>query len=262
MRELIYTAKLEIENRNISQIKTLRYGEQYIYESYSNLLKLLNIVEEEYNNKKRGFKECLSSKEISLIKDKIMKMVGNLYSGNRYRDNPFNDAGRNLWISKHPTCVSYQDWEKWSYYLCDRLNINFEIKRVTCDFTLELTRKIIPCNILVYIQAHKQACNLGIKLDVEKERCKAELKILKDESKCDLSLKTYIDLKKCNISFDMVKEVYSCGLKLKTQAEKVTLVTDLNEYALDCINPQSLQPLAELNQHPTVNIQDILNNYQ
>lgn len=262
IKNIIYNCKLKIEEESINHTNFLRFGAQYSYTPYENLIKYTEILEENYNNNIQGFKECLDKHEVDLLVSKIIKYIGKpCISTNR--DLSVDISKKQRWISENPMCVSYQEWEKWSYYICGKLNIDFKVERITCDFTLELTRKIIPCDILVYIQAQKKACDLNIKLDIDKVRCQAELNILKQDVNCDLSLTTYIELKKCNVNFDMVKKVYDCNLKLNINSKKeVVLVTDLNEYALDCINPSSLEPLLEINQIPTINIQDVLNNYK
>lgn len=260
-KDIIYNSKLELEDRSIRLINTLHWGDVYGYKPASDLIEYNKILEEDYKNELRGFKACLSKKEKQSLLDKILSITGKPCHTST-RDLIVDTSNVNKWISQNPMCVSYKDWEKWSHYICGKLNINFKVTRKTCDFTLELTRKIIPCDILVYIQAHKKACDLDIKLDINKDRCKAELKILREDVNCDLSLKLYTELKKCNVSFDMVKKVYSCGLRLDMSAEEVLLVTDLNEYALSCIDPESLAPLLEINQTPSVNIDDILNNYK
>lgn len=263
IKDIIYNAKLKIEEESISLVNFLKFGDEVLYpvSKYDELIELTKILEEDYKNELRGFKKCLSNKETLSLVDKILKITGKPCHTST-RDLTVDLSKRNKWVSQNPMCVSYQDWEKWSYYICGKLNIDFKVTRKVCDFTLELTRKIIPCDILVYIQAKKKACDMNIKLDINKDRCKAELKILRQDANCDLSLKLYTELKKCNVSFDMIKKVYSCGLKLKMEAEEVVLVTDLNEYALSCIEPESLAPLLEINQTPSISIDDILNNYK
>ena len=126
MRDIIYNSRIELEKRSVSLINSLKNGELYDSKPYSDLIKLMNIIKEDYYNTIRGFNKCLSEKEYNSIKDKIIKITGvtPIYE---YRDNPFDNSNRNKWIAKHPSCVSYQDWEKWSYYLCGKLNIDFKI---------------------------------------------------------------------------------------------------------------------------------------
>lgn len=262
IKDVIYNAKLKIEEESVNYSNFLKYGNLYSYSPYEDLIEYTSILERNYDNKVRKFEQCLSPLEVESLIDKVLRITGKPCHST-FKDLTVDLSNRDKWISKNPMCVSYQDWEKWSYYICGKLNIDFKIEKKTCDFVLELTRKTIHCDILVYVKAQKKSCDLGIKLDVSKERCQAELKILVTESNCDLSLKTYVELKKCNISFDMIKKVYDCNLKLNINSKKeVVLVTDLNEYALDCINPESLESFSEINQSATVNVQDILNNYQ
>lgn len=264
LEELLYTIKLRVEDGSISSMNDKR-GSQgaYIIPEYKDLFYYKEVLQKEYENIREGFKPCLKQDQLDCIKDFVLKITGPLCKKSN-RELGIDESNKTKWLIDHPYCVAYDEWEKWSYYICGRLNIDFKIeKKKTCDFTLELTRKIIPCNILVYIQAQKKSCDLGIKLDIDKDRCKAELSILRSEVECDLNLHTYIELKKCNVNFDMIKEVYKCNLKLNINSKlEPVLVTDLNEYALDCINPSSLEPLLEINQTPTINIKDILNNYK
>lgn len=264
IKDLLYTVKLKIEEGSIASIKD-KIGSQgaYIIPVYKDLIQYKQLLEEEIFNQARGFKPCLKDKELECLKDHILSLTGKLCNTSNYRDLNIDSSNKNKWISKHPQCVVYDDWERWSYYLCNRIGIKLEVQTKICDFTLELTRKIIPCDILIYIQAVKKSCDLGIKLDLDKDRCKAELNILVSEHKCDLSLKTYIELKKCNVTFDMVKKVYGCNLKLNVDSKlKPTLVTPLAEYELECITPSDLAPLLEIEQTPSISVEDILKNYE
>lgn len=267
LNNLIYSIKERVEQDSINSIKILKTDDNSFYSVDNELtLKLLDykeIIEEEHYNNILGFKECLNKHQCSFIYDKVIKIIGKLCNEEIKRDILTDDSNKNKWISKYPQCVVYEDWEKWSYYVCGSLGIKFELVKQICDFTLELTRKIIPCNLLIYIQAYKKACEINIKLDLNKERCQTELKLLREEHNCDLKLDTYIELKKCNVSFDFIKEVYDCNLKLKFNADKeILLETSLNDYALSCIDPQNLEILSEIGENPSLTQEIILENYK
>ena len=264
LKDLLYTVKLKIEEGSIASVKN-KIGSEgaYIIPFYEPLLEYKVLLEEELYNISKGFKRCLKPEQIECLKNNILSITGRLCRVTTYRDITVDDSKKNQWLVKHPYCAVYEDWEKWSHYICGKLNIKFEVERKSCDFVLELVREIIPCDILVYVQAYKKACDIGIKLDLNKDRCKSEFKILVEEHKCDFSFNTYVELKKCNVTFDMIKKVYDCDLKLNINSEfKPVLVTDLNEYALDGINPLDLAPLSEINKTPSISVQEILDNYK
>ena len=263
IQDLIYNLRLEIENESIKYVNGLKADKSlFEYREYYYTIHYLEILEKEYNNRIRGFKECLSKKELECLLDRILKIVGKQCTINK-RDLLIDSSKKDLWIKNNIFCTPYSEWIKYSKKICDRINIDFKVERKICDFTLELVRKVIPCNILIYLQAVKKSCDLGIKLDVDKVRCEAELKILREKVNCDLDINLYRDLKSCNINFDFIKEVYSCGLSLKIDSYKCPiLVSNLNEYPLNDLNPQNLESLKEFNNIPTIDVQNILNNYQ
>lgn len=267
MRSLVYSIKEKVNNLSKEIVKSRVWDIECrdietIYKDNHALLEYLRVIDEEENNRLKGFKSCLNSKETDKIKAKIFKIVGVECSKNE-RDVIVDDSQRNSWIISHPRCVSYEEWEEWSYHLCDMLDIEFSIKTQACDLALDIVTKKFSCDLILMINAYKKACNLGIELDVERERCLLELNVLA-ESGCDLDLKTYVNLKKCGVSFDLVKTVYECNLKIDINAKNCpVVVSDLSEYALDCFPEESdITVLNDLGFKATKDINKILNNYK
>jgi len=148
-----------------------------------------------------------------------------------------NEDNLEEWTLKNPRCVSYQDWQKASYYFCDDVDLKLSIpKEDICDLVLELITESISCDIILAAKVFKEEKKkIDLKLSVDKQQCKVEFKLLHEKiPNCNIDLKTYIELTECNVTFDVIRTVYEHNnLELKVHKGTVMLKTPLNKYPLE-----------------------------
>lgn len=188
----------------------------------------------------RGAKHCLSSEKIQYIIEKVKDIIPKESCPSCREDIQIDPSLENNWIKLNPYCVSYDKWNKYAKVVARDLNLSLTVEEDICNFALELSKKVIPCEILLAAEAFRKAdCELGLKISRTEEECKLDWKLLIEQvPSCDLDLKSYLTLsKECNLSFDIIKEVYDCNLCLTTQTDEDTnqcvyLKTPLGEYEL------------------------------
>lgn len=248
----------------------LRYGYGCSKSSIPNLKMLTlyqNVLQRNKFQRQLGVTPFLSSDTYQALREKITHLTGKNCKA-KYNDLEIDQSERDAWIASNPTCVSYQEWEKWVYYFCGEIDIELSTIEEACNFMFEITRETIPCDVLLAISVYKEACKTDLTVQRSDHECKLDFNLLHEKVNCDLDFNTYRSLVNCNLSFDVIRTVYECGLKLETtktagsnQCNPV-LVSDLGEYSLRDIQGNiNLTPLKKLGLKTKLNKKDLLQDY-
>jgi len=203
----------------------------------------IDVLQQVMKEKSLGLQPCLNDEDIQCIIEKSIALTGSNCGPAPNSYVQVDESQLEEWVLRNPRCVSYQDWERASYYFCDNLEIKLDITpEEMCNLVLEIQTKSIDPNVLLVAEVYSEVCDLNLKLDSKSDvDCKVEFKLLHEKLDCDIDLKTYIELIECNISFDLIKTVYENKLKLYTTVDKegnkeVILKTSLNEYPLKSLS--------------------------
>lgn len=131
-----------------------------------------------------------------------------------------------MWLLDNPNCSGAADWEKLSYKICKGLGIEATLtKQKQCDITFDISRKIIPCELLYIINVANKACSLGYEIKRNKEECKLDWKLLIEKTNCDLTLNQYNSLINQGMTYDMMLYVYNSGCSLDVNGNECCVKT-------------------------------------
>lgn len=241
--EIVYS----INNRLCNLAQTIKNSLLYNYkckgdeqEEFTKLTCYRDSLQRYLDKGVRGAKQCLSSDKIQCIIEKVKDIVPKSPRGVPRKDLTIDDSLENLWIKSHPQCVTYNKWNKYSKILCDNLGVDLKIELQSCNFALEVTKKIIPCEVLLSAEVFTRATN-ELNMEVSRtsaKECKIDWELLLEKTpSCDLTLDAYKELvQEGNVSFDIIKEVYGCDLELEIdklqEPCEVVLKTKLGRYKL------------------------------
>lgn len=227
-------------NNSKSLLNTLYYGFRCDVESHDIITKILcyrDSLKRYYFRKIRGYKQCMSSEKISCIIEKVKDIIPKQALNN---SGVIVDKSQEVkWISENPSCVSYDKWNKYSKIVCDNLNLSLSSEEQKCDFTLEFTKNLIPCDVLLAATAFKETRIKKLKLKLKsKDQSNLEWRLLLERvPSCSVDLETYRKLLSSGLSFDIIESVYKEGLALDLQklegGGNVNLVTKISKYPLE-----------------------------
>lgn len=247
-----YTKLCELGDKLIREKRFGHKCEEDICEKVEELTTLTETLETEQKKRLQGVQTCLDCTGLQSLTEQITSITG-INCGLGYELCEVDDTGRESWILKNPNCVSYEDWESASYWLCRELKLDtsLETEKIT-NLTLAITKDVICDTVLVAVNEVLAAKEFNLKINRTTEECKIDFKLLHSEiESCNLDLKTYLQLIDHKVSFDIIKTVYENNLELKvyksTKEEQkvdlkvnktsqenshVKLVTSLGEYKL------------------------------
>ncbi len=206
---------------------------------------------------------CICNKNIQKIFENAKNLLGVGYSPERSLQYLLNsnipqledgllidDSNFNSWISKNPYCAPVDSWEKLSYFVCGKLDIDIEVEEIKCNLTFEIVKETIPLNTLAGLSIGNLARKNGYSNKRTNDECLLDWEILvEEENKCDLNYDLYLQLiRDCNLTYDVIREAYSCGLSFTTTNGKYKLVGKNSSYDLSEINFNSpITTLSQLN---------------
>lgn len=205
--------------------------------------------------------DCVCNKNIQLIFEKAKECLGVGYSPERslkyvldsnipeLEDGLTIDGSKfNTWISKNPYCAPVDSWEKLSYFVCGKLDIDIEVEEIKCNLTFEIVRETIPLNTLAGLSIGNLAKKNGYSNKRTNDECRLDWEILvEEENKCNLNYDVYLQLiRDCNLTYDVIREAYGCGLGFTVTNGKYQLVGKNSSYDLSEIKFKS--PITSLSQ--------------
>lgn len=250
--ELVYRIKDRITELSFQKVQSLFYPGYYCAVDIDNETNKLNILKDSLSRVKLSFlhirKSCLDDKTIQLIVEKTVRIIGKGVCPEKRVDFIIDDSGLNAYMVAHPACITYDSWNKFANFICGAIGVTITAEVEKCDFVFEVSRKIIPCNVLFALSVHREMCDLKFKVNRTKDECAIDYTLLIEQvPECNLNFKTYLSyVHKHNLSFPIIKEIYSSGLTLATIEDDVTICTPINNYSLKEITPTSLQELLDL----------------
>lgn len=244
--DLISRIETTINGLSSDVTKARLYGfscDKQAIEKIEVLISLYHVLVEENRNILLGGKPCLDCDDFQRLAEKVRKLTKAKSTDSLQIDR----SNENVWVAQNPTCVSMERWQSFcNKLLCD-LKLDVKAKRIredcfdlkmstdknVCDFTFEIVRNLIPCDVVLAVSAYKQVCDLGLKVCRTKEECKLDFEILKSETNCNLDFKTYATLVDCNLSFDVIKTIYENGCEITFDPEVTILEVDCDT----CVDP-------------------------
>ncbi len=257
---LIYESKERLSKLSEDKVKVLYYGYSCDPQSDEKIIRLrsyLNIIEDENFKIVLGGEPCLDCINRQRLIEKIRRLTTSCDIDCR-KDLRIDKSNLDSWLVNNPTCVAYEKWEELSFKICGLLNLEIKVVRDDCELevaifsseeicnlTFEITRNIIPCDIIVAISIFKHSCDLGLSISRTENECEIDFNLLKNEVDCDLDLKTYKKLIDCNLTFDIIKTVYDNQCSF-TIGDPVELTTLINSYSLDKFNFSSIPDIQAL----------------
>lgn len=120
------------------------------------------------------------------------------------------------YILKNPKCNSYEDYERAAKRYCYEIGVEVKRQDQVCNFTLDIVRSTIPCELIYSLGVVQKACNLGYSVMSTAAQCKAQWQILVTEDNCDIPFNIYSKAVNKGITYDIVKDIYNSNLSLTT----------------------------------------------
>lgn len=261
--ELLYGLNLKLAELSDKKLKNLFYG----YYSTFNLDKDINklsILRKAIIRHKLGFYSsegsCICNDNLQRIVEKVVKEIGKVTCPIQRRDVLIDESKLEEYLLSKPACVSYDTWNKFARGLCGDIGFTLTAEKEVCDLTFDISREVIPCNLLYTLSIYKEMCDLDYKVNRTDDECKIDFDILA-ERYCNLNLtfKDYHTLvKDCNMSLNTIDQCYKANLELIVLNRKAYLKTNTNTYPIEAITPSNLDRLVGLGF--SVTIDDIISN--
>lgn len=186
---------------------------------------------------------CLCDSEFQRLKEKVLRLVDpKRCKADQVSDIRYDYSMYDQWVTEHPECVAYEEWEK-GVVNCNP-SFTITVKREP-NVIRTLHALVIndneKCVLQLLAHANKALCERKVSASVKRaDECKLELASLVKKHKCNISLSLYIKLLKCNISFDLISTLLGCGANLSVDkagnpqvriGSTVTKIDDLSKLA-------------------------------
>lgn len=219
VRDILFAIDLEIADfaKNFAQRLNWGYGPVCISEqSVKRLLTLKDTIKRYYDNLLQGAMVCLCDIEFQKVKEKVLKIVDLKKCLKRPEQAiRYDRSGYASWITKHPSCVAYEKWEK-HLVSCIPPTITFsgkkEEEKAIGALHFLVTRDDKQCIHEILAYAYKAKCEHRLSASAKEiEQCRVEFRSLVKEYKCDLTFSGYAKLLNCNLTFNAVAEILNCG---------------------------------------------------
>jgi len=245
---LIYQSKVALSKLSDDILKSKMYG--YSCDKKANsksdlLQKYLYILEDENRKAALGGNVCLTGKDKQSFIEKVTRLTVSCDINGR-SDLIVDNSNEDVWIAQNPGCITREKWEKFSKVVCGELNIEVVSVEKRCDFSFEIIREVVSCDVLIALSIYEQMCDLNLKVNRSEDECKVDFNILINEIECDLDFKTYKKLIDCNLSFDIIKSVYENECSFTIGDDIPILITKLNSYPLSDFNLKDIKNIESL----------------
>lgn len=160
------------------------------------------------------------------------------HSRNTFSDVKVDDSREQEWIMNNPGCISREEWEKFTYKICPRINFRVVSVKEAAKFIKDIKVNYIneSCPILYTISiaqlaAKKNCYDVSVK---SIEDCKRDYKVLVNEVGCNFDFDVYAKLLECNLSNKVITKLVECGLDLgySPTTNTAIIITEQGEYNL------------------------------
>ena len=236
--DLIYNLKLEKKELDTTALQSMYYGAQNNCVNSENInfsfyLWALNYISSTWAMNKEV---CLCPEEISKLYSNsvsLLKEVKNTRKSNK-KDVVIDEENEIVWIKNNPFCSSREQWERLSHIVCEKLDVKITVTEIKCDFTFDVVREEITCDVLTGLSVAETACKLGVIPKRTEAECKAQWKVFIESFPGGPDFKTFkTALKTHNLTYESIKAIYEAGLTLGlNKIGTCTLKTALNSYDL------------------------------
>ena len=240
--DLIYNLKLEKKEYDLKYLQSIYYGKQIFCENsksidFSFYLWALNLLKDKWALNQ---KVCLCPEEISKLYSNAASLLSEIKNTRKSdkQDGDIDVSNEITWIKNNPSCSSREQWERLSHIICEFLEVKVTTTEIKCDFTFDVVRQEINCDILTGLSLAEKACELNVKPKRTEAECKAEWKVFIESFPNGPDFKTYkAALKTHNLTYETVKAIYAAGLTLGlNKIGTCTLNTALKSYDLSDIS--------------------------
>lgn len=261
--ELVYNININLAELAEKKLKNLYYGYYNTLHIDDKVNKLSALRDSILRNKLSYYLSdgsCICNENLQKIVEKAILEIGKRSCPQDRVDVLIDESGLYSYLITKPACVSYDTWNKFARGLCGEIGFKLTAEKEICDLTFDISREIIPCNLLYTLSIYKEMCDLNYKVNRTDDECKIDFDILA-ERHCNLNLsfKDYKTLvKDCNMSLNTIDQCYKANLELIVLNRKAYLKTNTNTYPVEAIIPSNLDRLVGLGF--SVTIDDIISN--
>jgi hypothetical protein len=108
------------------------------YNKNNRLATYYDIIKRVKEQSLAGGEICLDRESLQLLVEKVIRIIGKNCRIDLL-DYKIDNSMEDIWVMKYPFCRSYEEWEKWSKFVCGELKI--EISSETekrCNLILEV----------------------------------------------------------------------------------------------------------------------------
>lgn len=263
--ELTYRIKQRLNFLSREKLNNLFYNYKCAADIDTEIKKLTS-YKEVLDRTKTSFlhiqKSCNDDETIQRIIEKVNKLIGKTACPKRRADIVIDESGLQAYLLTGPRCISYSAWNEFSRGICGKIGFTLTVEKQICDITYEISKKIIPCDLLYSLKVKRELCDLGYVVKRTDQECRLDWKLLVEKTNCDLDFKVYLSyIRKHNLSYPILEQVYAAGLSLTTVEDDVILCTPLNNYSLSEITPTDLRELLDAGFVVETNRYDIKSDY-
>lgn len=187
----------DFKPNSIDRGKLSKTGELII--EYKHISNLLSAINKEITNRYYDIESCIKNKNLCIIKDKALDILGFNCLGECRKDIQVDSSNESEWIDNNPYCVSREKWEELLYRVCNDLKVDITVVKQRCDLVYEIVREY-------------RNCGLDFRLDVTERDCKINYTVLKKVTNCNITYDTYIKLLNCGITHTTIRKALDCGI--------------------------------------------------
>lgn len=212
-----------------------------------------------------GNGSCMDQETVQCLVEKIKGILGKNCK-TPLSDIFIDDSTEDVWAMAHPHCRSYEEWNKWTKYVCGKLSIELKTETKSQNLIFEISRKTVTPNVLMAISAHVDARTLDMEITRDDDEVDVDFSLLSENVELlNLTKGQYNTIvKDNNLSYDIVKTIYDEGLSLEIDENNmVNLVTPVDKYNLADISGNiTVDYLKRFGMEATINKNDLLQDFK
>lgn len=206
------------------------------YDTFETLLIYRDYISKYRDSIIHGYFSGICQNEIQRVLEATSKLIG--FESREYSNVVIDDSNYDNWVSKHPLCVAWEDWETFIPKVCPMFGIK------VIDITNDIKRN---CKMLYTLSianiAYKKDCivsNFSVK---EIDKCKSDFKVISKLENCDFDYDVYMKLLNCKMSNELIKQLLLSGVKVRYGVNKkspIIVFPSGNRYTLKDLDSMGL----------------------
>lgn len=264
--KLIYEIKFALNKLSDEIVKAKCYGfscDKHAEEKVERLSSYQGALEREYQLISLGGTPCLDCGALESFVAKIKPLTASCDLDCRI-DYSSDDSNELVWIAANPNCVSKERYEglvcetldlcklelKVKEILPEPCSVSIEVTEQECNLAFEITKNIIPCDVMVAVSAYSAACKLEYEVKRTEIECDLDYSILIEKVEdCSISLSVYKRLVSCNLTYDIIKTVLDNNCTFEIDDATPMLVTPMSKYRLDSFDFRGVPDVGALSKY-------------